>query len=124
METLTGECLCGAVRFEVTGETVGLVNCHCNDCQRLHGNYNPMLVVEKSNMKFEDDAAVGWYDSSEEKSRGFCTICGAAMFMRQNQGPKMLISAGCLDDTTDLQTLKNIFTEEAGSYYVMPSEGS
>lgn len=122
MSAITGSCMCEAVTFTVTEELSGVVNCHCKDCQRLHGIYNPMVVIDKTSVDFADDAPLAWYDSSEEKSRGFCKECGSAMFMRQNQGPKMLISAGCLDDTSGLKTIKNIFTDEAGDYYVTPEE--
>ncbi len=124
MSQATGQCMCGEVKFTVNEEPAGVVNCHCKDCQRLHGIYNPMVVVEKANVEIPEDAPLDWFASSESKSRGFCTKCGAALFMRQDQGPKMLISAGCLDDTSNLKTLKNIFTEEAGEYYDTPEEAS
>ncbi len=120
MTEMTGGCLCGAVQYEITGEFVGIINCHCKDCQRLHGIYNPMIVVEKTDFALTDDSGIAWYESSPEKERGFCKKCGAALFMKQTQGPKMLISVGSLDETDDLKTLNNIFEEEAGNYYVTP----
>ena len=35
--TLTGGCLCGAVRFEVTEPLVSAGYCHCTRCQRRTG---------------------------------------------------------------------------------------
>jgi hypothetical protein len=31
---LSGGCICGAARYEVTQDPVGLYACHCADCQR------------------------------------------------------------------------------------------
>lgn len=35
--TMTGSCLCGTVRYAITGafETVG--HCHCSTCRKTHG---------------------------------------------------------------------------------------
>lgn len=124
MDELTGKCLCGSVAYRVTGEFYGVVSCHCKECQRLHGNYNPMIVVDKEDFVFANEKSVAWYDSSEEKDRGFCIVCGAALFMRQKQGPKILISVGSLDDTSALVNVKNIWTEDAAPYYTVSPEHS
>ena len=34
--TATGRCLCGEVRYEVSGLSPPL-NCHCRYCRRAHG---------------------------------------------------------------------------------------
>jgi hypothetical protein len=124
MKKYTGACMCGQVKYEISGEVFGVVSCHCKYCQRLHGNYNPMVVAEKTDFSFTNDAGIGWYESSPENERGFCKNCGAAMFKRPKDGPKILISVGSLDDTSSLKNVKNIFTEEVGRYYVLPPEES
>jgi len=68
--------MCGSVAYQVTGETFGIVSCHCKGCQQLHGNYNPMLVAEKADFSFSNDAGIAWYISSPENERGFCKNCG------------------------------------------------
>ncbi len=34
----TGGCLCGAIRYESSGEPVFALQCHCRDCQRQSGS--------------------------------------------------------------------------------------
>jgi hypothetical protein len=120
-QTITGKCMCEKVKFSISGQTAGLVNCHCKQCQRLHGNYNPMLVADKENLVItEGQEHLKTYNSSEDAERLFCDLCGSCLFKKQVKGPKILISAGSLDDTTGLKTLTNIFTESAGEYYDMP----
>lgn len=89
-------------------------------CQRLHGNYNPMVVVDKKDFSFISKLGLAWFKSSDDARRGFCKECGAALFKEQTTGPKILISVGSLDDTSGWQNTSNVFTEEAGEYYVMP----
>jgi hypothetical protein len=31
---LTGACMCGAIRYEITCEPTRVYACHCTDCQR------------------------------------------------------------------------------------------
>lgn len=120
-----GGCMCGKVRFTFTPPFTGVISCHCKQCQRLHGNYNPLLIGEKVNFTFAGgEENVGWYESSEKAERGFCTTCGSVMFKRDKGGPKMKISVGCIDDTSGLKNIKNVGTESKGDYYVMPPENA
>ncbi len=120
MKKINGQCACGAVAYQAEGEIGGVVSCHCKMCQRLHGIYNPMVIVEKSDFKFTNDRGLAWFNSSSEARRGFCKECGSALFKEQLTGPKILVAVGSLDDTSGWQNIKNVFTEEVGTYYLMP----
>ena len=48
-ETGTGGCLCGAVRFQATGEPVVTGHCHCADCRRHNGGPVVTLVIFAAN---------------------------------------------------------------------------
>ena len=34
---ITGGCHCGAIRYEVNGDSIGHALCHCGDCRRHAG---------------------------------------------------------------------------------------
>ena len=34
---LRGSCLCGGVRYEITGPLSGALNCHCSMCRKAQG---------------------------------------------------------------------------------------
>ena len=36
MKKLTGQCLCGAIAYEINGELGPIVNCHCSRCRKWH----------------------------------------------------------------------------------------
>lgn len=122
MRHFTGACGCGKVAYQVDAEVAGVVSCHCKLCQRLHCNYNPMIVVDKTAFTFTNEEGLAWFDSSSEARRGFCSTCGSALFKEQKTGPKILIAVGSLDDSSGLTNVKNVFTEDASHYYVMPPE--
>lgn len=118
----SGKCYCGAVQYETKNEWTGVINCHCKDCQQLHGIYNPMVAGSIGDITFTKDDGLEWYQSSEKAERGFCKVCGSAMFKRVEGEDKFLISVGNLDDTSGLKTIKNVWLEGKGGYYVVPPE--
>jgi len=50
----TGKCLCGSVRYEVSGDPQIVAHCFCDDCQRLSGaGHSTGAMFEAS--AFEED---------------------------------------------------------------------
>ena len=43
----TGSCLCGAVRYEVTGPLRDVVECHCAMCRKTHGHIGAYTATPK-----------------------------------------------------------------------------
>ncbi|MEM7068446.1 MAG: GFA family protein [Pseudomonadota bacterium] len=73
----TGGCLCGNIRYEVTGKSMGSMLCHCRMCQRFSGA--PILegtTFPKDNMRFIKGEPK-YYQSSNIAKRGFCGECGS-----------------------------------------------
>ena len=80
--THTGQCHCGAIRYEVTGEPQHVALCHCVDCRRSSGA--PMVAwaafaeselrVTRGNPKT--------INSSGAAMRSFCNDCGTGLFYR------------------------------------------
>lgn len=119
---ISGGCLCGGVRFTVRTLGFGIINCHCEDCRILHGNYKAMVVVASQDLQFESDATLTRYRTSAEAQRGFCHTCGAQLFKLPDDGQMVLVSAGALKAPLGLQTRKNVWVEDAPDWYTIPSE--
>ncbi|WP_373272041.1 GFA family protein, partial [Vibrio parahaemolyticus] len=50
---LKGNCLCGEVSFELSGELPPIYQCHCSLCRKVSGSSsNSALIVEASNFKW------------------------------------------------------------------------
>jgi hypothetical protein len=80
--TLTGQCLCGAIRYQLTGEPRHVAVCHCRDCRRSAGA--PMV----SWAMFPESALTllqgqpKTINSSGSAMRSFCPDCGTGLFYR------------------------------------------
>lgn len=113
----TGGCLCGAVRYEVTGPLRDVVNCHCSMCQRLHGNFGPHSKARKTDLNIVNDQGLSWYETSSIARRGFCRECGSSLFWEPFDQDATGIVAGSIDSPTGLRTIGHIFVEEKSDFY-------
>lgn len=118
MAHVTGQCHCGAIKYEVNGDLMGVFNCHCGDCRRWHGNFAAYAVVSLDDFKFtEGEEKLRWYESSDRARRGFCPDCGSSILKDNLDGEKIVLSVGALDPPTGLSHLKDLQTEFKGDWY-------
>ncbi len=115
-QTTTGGCLCGAVRYEVTGPLRDIVNCHCSMCQKLHGSFGAHTKALKKNIKIVKNDGLAFYKTSDVAERGYCRDCGSSLFWHPFDLDATGILAGSLDDTSGLKTMGHIFTGEKASF--------
>lgn len=77
----TGGCLCGSIRYEVTGEPREVGYCHCRMCQKSLGNlFGVFAIFERSSFQFTKGEPT-FYRSSHAKQRSFCPNCGSPLTM-------------------------------------------
>jgi hypothetical protein len=114
----TGGCLCGAVRYQVSGELRGVVNCHCSTCRYHHGTFGAYTKAENAQLKILTEEGLKWYDSGDKIAiRGFCVNCGTNLFWCPLNKDTTSIVAGTLDDPKGLETVAHIFVEDKADFY-------
>lgn len=118
----TGGCLCGAVRYEVTGELRDVLNCHCAMCRKTHGHIGAYTAASKQSLRLIESRALKWYRSSDKARRGFCSECGASLFWESPARETISIAAGTLDAPTGLKTILQVHVNSAGDYYAIPAD--
>ena len=116
---LTGGCLCGGVRYRISGPRRGIICCHCENCRRTHGHYAAYTSVRRADLEMLSSATLKWFhDRAPDTQRGFCGRCGASLFWASGDGSDRLsIAAGSLDDSAELKLVGHIFLDESGRYY-------
>ena len=116
----SGGCMYGAVRYEATGEPVGLVYCHCESCRRHSGAPVSALAGFKvDDVKFTKGER-SLYASSEGVRRGFCGACGTTMTWEgdgEELGMLVEIHLGTLDDHGALTPKSHIHYRERVSWF-------
>ena len=113
-----GSCLCGAVRFSVSGHLKDPDACHCNICRKWTGHYLVSTDIPREALIIEGQENVSWYQSSEKVRRGFCKTCGTNLFFDPVvETDWTAVSMGVFDGPTDVKTHIHIFVSQKGDYY-------
>jgi hypothetical protein len=110
-----GGCLCGGVRYQITGPRRPVVFCHCNLC-RVQGSI-ATVGVSRGSLRLLEAATLRSYESSDKARRWFCGVCGAAIYWDPIGEPFVAIFAGSLDQPTGLGAMAHIYVAEAPDYY-------
>lgn len=117
----TGGCLCGAVEFEIHGELLPVMNCHCSKCRRFHGNVAAYTSTRRENLVITREDGLKWYrsplDETPNVHRGFCKKCGSSLFWDPRGRSNIAIAAGALDSPTHLKTAGHVWVDQKGDYY-------
>ena len=111
------KCLCGGIKIKVKGKLADVINCHCSQCRKTHGNYAAYTHCLDENVTFISKKTLKWYQSSSIAKRGFCSRCGASMFYKLLKSKELDIAAGMFSNPSTMKTVSNIFTKDKLDYY-------
>ena len=76
--TISGGCLCGAIRYEAAGIPYNLTHCHCEDCRRSSGAaFVTWASFRRSEFRFTIGTPRGIRWASRQ--RLFCPTCGTPL---------------------------------------------
>lgn len=112
-----GGCLCGGVRYEVTGRLSPAIACHCSQCERTSGAYAAMAACSTADLAIAPSETLTWFQSSDDVRRGFCARCGGNLFWRAAPGDETYVTAGTLDRPTGLRLSAHIYVGSKSDYY-------
>jgi len=120
---ISGGCLCGSVRYEISAKPLAGANCHCRTCQRAVGAaYLPIFFVAASALKitgsYKEYPTVA--ASGNTVHRAFCPICGTSLFGRNSRFADIRpVAAATLDDPSIFKPEKDIWAGDAQSWDYM-----
>ncbi len=121
---VSGGCLCGAVRFEVTRFVGPFELCHCSRCRKASGSaFTAMIGVKAKEFS--------WISGQDEIRRyearvqthppgfrtAFCGVCGSPMPIFEAGDSWFEIAAGVLDDDPMLRPDRHIFIECGSAWF-------
>jgi hypothetical protein len=123
---ITGGCLCGKVRYEISAKPISTANCHCRTCQKAVGAaYFPAFFVPASALTITGDYKefASTAASGNTMYRGFCPECGTSLFGRNSKFTEIRpVSAATLDDPSIYNPEKDMWVADAQLWDVMNPE--
>lgn len=106
--TITGSCVCEKVRYELTGQPITNIICHCDTCRKITGSVfmansvytreNFKIITGEDVLKVYDDKPAG---SRNTIHRHFCSNCSSPVYTTSSGTPgyenMLTVTAGTMD---------------------------
>jgi hypothetical protein len=120
-----GSCLCGSIRYEVTGPLRGALNCHCSMCRKAHGAaFRSRAAVRRADFRFtQGESLLARYESSPGTHRCFCSRCGSPLVSFFDGNPNTLgLPLGALDDDPGVRPGCHVYVGSKAPWFEITDE--
>ena len=108
-----GGCLCGAVRYRVTGAPRWVAHCHCKSCRKASGS---AVVTWAGYTRETFEVAAGRpvrFTSSPGVVRSFCPRCGSPLtYEAERFAGEVHVTVGSLDEPAGFAPTAHVWTSE------------
>lgn len=127
--TLTGGCLCGALRFEIDGPVRMRGLCLCRTCQKVSGGAGNLFVgLEAAAFRYTrgEPRRFARADASDAPAREFCAECGVHVASRSPKAPGgLIVKVGALDAPGAFGKADMVFwTQEKQAFHHLPEDAT
>lgn len=126
-ETITGGCLCGGVRYQVTQPFVSAGYCHCTRCQRRTGSAAAASarIVPGSVRVVQGEELVRCWDPGDGGwLKCFCSTCGGALWSRSPEDHELLsVRMGTIDGEPGVRPEYRQYVAYAAAWEPIPDDG-
>ena len=122
---LTGGCLCGGVRFEISEPLGAAGYCHCKRCQRRTGTASSaQAVVARGSVRVTSgQELIRAYDPGDGFPKAFCSACGSALWsVHPEDGEVASVRLGVLDGDPGVTFAYRQFLNYAVSWESIPDD--
>ena len=123
---LTGRCLCGAVRFEVTEPPLHASYCHCTRCQRRTGTASSAQArIAPGSLRITGgEDLVRAYEPEDGSPKVFCSACGSALWSIDTAtGAPGGVRMSAFDDDPGVKPSFRQYVAYAAAWELIPDDG-
>jgi len=116
-----GQCLCGAITYEVTAIQPRMAHCHCTMCRKFHGAAFATFGEAKPNhfRWTNGETLLMDYVAENGTTRQFCKHCGSSLTFSPAENPDGLVefSLATLDTKLDLHPDAHIYVKSKTNWF-------
>jgi hypothetical protein len=123
---LTGGCLCGGVRFEISEPLLDSGWCHCTRCRRRTGtpaSVNASVAPAAFRLVAGADL-VTEFAPPDGAVKAFCSVCGGHLYSRGSDGWSQVgVRLGAIDGDPGIRPAYRQFVADAAVWDPIPDDG-
>jgi hypothetical protein len=118
MTVLQGSCVCGGMRFEISGPLEGIQKCHCSICRKASGTDSiATIVVSADQLKWiSGEDLIRTFERPSGYGTAFCSVCGSPAPDPNAKRTRYGIPAGSIDGDPPLRVTGHIFVGSKASW--------
>ena len=123
---LTGGCLCGRVRFEITKPLVSAHYCHCTRCQRRTGTASSVSarIAPGSLRVLSGQELIKSWRPPDGFAKLFCSNCGGALWSQSQKDPEVIsVRMGTFDTDPGIRPSARAYVAYAAPWEPIPDDG-
>lgn len=121
----TGQCLCGAIRYRLTGEPLTYYACHCTDCQRRTGSaFALSLIMRREDLQLLQGEPARYsadLPDGRRKAGRLCAACGTRLWGEGKIAGIVVVQPGTLDQPCGLEPVAHIWIRSAQPWLPLPA---
>jgi hypothetical protein len=121
---IQGSCLCGTLRYEITGPLVGMIHCHCSRCRKQQGapfaTIGTVAIGDLRWLAGEDEVAR--HSAAPGGPRHFCTRCGSPAPIAVPSLGLAFVPVGTLEGDVDMRPQAHIFAGSKASWHTITDD--
>lgn len=119
--TIHGECFCGKIQYEISGQLRDARSCHCSRCRKAFSSQaSAYALVEPDEFKWLDgESLLTDYVNQYGFGLQFCKNCGSTL-TGIYQGVVNGVTLGCVDGDPKIEIDRHIYVGSKANWEVMP----
>lgn len=119
--SITGECFCGEVQYQVDGKLRDARSCHCSRCRKAFSSQaSAYALVEPSQFSWvSGEELLTSYVGQHGFGLQFCKVCGSTVCGIYN-GEVHGVTLGCVNGDPDIELGIHIYVGSKASWEKIP----
>lgn len=123
MNILNGNCLCGAIHYQVADAFRYAMNCHCSQCRRAtRAAFKTFGGIERAKFKLTAgiDQLIRYGNGADYDLH--CGTCGSLLYSVVRAGAYVHVTYGTLTDTPSLAPSEHIFVGSKAPWFTITDD--